>query len=175
MRIVNGGDAARQHGPAGCGATIKRPRPKLPYSFHPFGTGSRYRHQMEQLAVKREHVRRVGVAQFQRGGRDRVEYRLGVGRRTREDAQDLAGGGLLLERFAQFPVARLQFVEEPNVLDRDHRLISKSLQKRKLSFRKRARLAPSDGDSADRFAFAHQGNANCAAEAPSRGTLGLSA
>ncbi len=141
MRIVNGGDAARQHGPAGRGATIKRPRPMVPYSVHPFGAGSRYRHEMEQRAVKREHVRRVGVAQFQRGGRDRVEHRLSVGRRAREDAQDLAGGGLLLERFGEFPVARVQFVEQPNVLDRDHGLVSKCLQQCDLFFRERPGIA----------------------------------
>ena len=89
-----------------------------------------------------------------------------VGERER-DAQDLAGGGLLLERFAQFPVARLEFLEEPNVLDRDHGLIGKGLQQSDLfsgngpgrAGRRRWRR---------RIAFAHQRNAQYAAETPSR-------
>ena len=72
---------------------------------------------------------RSGIAQLERGrSGNRIEHRLHVGRRFADDAQDLAGGGLLLERFGQRPVARLQLVEEPNVLDRDHGLIGKGLQ-----------------------------------------------
>ena len=37
--------------------------------------------------------------------------------------QDVGGRGLLLERFGELAVARPQLVEEPHVLDRDHRLI----------------------------------------------------
>jgi hypothetical protein len=34
----------------------------------------------------------------------------------------------LLERDPQFMIPRLHFVEEPRVLDRDHRLVGKRLQ-----------------------------------------------
>src|SRR5947207_6050560 len=51
------------------------------------------------------------------GARDHgVECRPDVGRRSRHDAQHIACGGLVFERF-------LCFVEEPYVFDRDHRLI----------------------------------------------------
>ena len=46
---------------------------------------------------------------------DRVEHRLGVGGRAADDAQNLRCRRLLLERF-------LRLVEQPHVLDRDHRL-----------------------------------------------------
>ena len=53
--------------------------------------------------------------------RDRVEYRLHVGRRTGDDLQDIGGRGLPLQRF-------LGLVEQPDVLDRDHGLVGEGLQ-----------------------------------------------
>jgi CBS domain-containing protein len=46
-------------------------------------------------------VRRLPVINKSKRMRDRVEYRLGVVRRARDDAQDLACRGLLLQRLAQ--------------------------------------------------------------------------
>ena len=40
-----------------------------------------------------------------------------------DDAQDLARRGLLLERLGQLAVPRLELLEQPYVLDRDHRLV----------------------------------------------------
>ena len=41
----------------------------------------------------------------------------------RDDLQHLGGRGLLLQRLGQFARARLHLVEQPHVLDRDHRLV----------------------------------------------------
>ena len=54
-----------------------------------------------------------------------VKDRLEVGRRARDHPQDLAGRGLLLERL-------FRLVEQPHVLDRDHRLVGEGLEKRDL-------------------------------------------
>ena len=42
------------------------------------------------------------------------------------------GGGLLLERLGQLAVPRLELLEQPHVLDRDHRLVGEGLQQRDL-------------------------------------------
>ena len=52
---------------------------------------------------------------------DLVEHRLRVGDRAADHLQDLAGRRLLLERL-------LRLVEQPHVLDRDHRLVGEGLQ-----------------------------------------------
>src|SRR4030095_1352296 len=60
---------------------------------------------------------------------DGVQDALKVGWRRSDHPQHLGGGSLLLQRLRQFPVALLQLLEEPRVLDRNHGLIRKRLQK----------------------------------------------
>src|SRR5262249_4624656 len=50
-----------------------------------------------------------------------VEHRLNVGRRAGDNAQDFARGRLLLQGL-------LQFLEQPNVLDGNHRLIGEGFK-----------------------------------------------
>jgi hypothetical protein len=103
---------------------------------------------------------------------DRIEHRLHVGLRVRDGAQDLAGGGLLLQglghlpvRLGQRPVLLLQLGEEAHVLDGDDRLVREGLEQADLLVRERDRLGPSELDGADRDAFADQGYAQYRAEA----------
>ncbi|HSF48818.1 MAG TPA: hypothetical protein VLA73_10700 [Burkholderiales bacterium] len=70
---------------------------------------------------------------------DRVEYWLSIGRRAADDSQDLCRGRLLFERFSNFSVARLELLEQPHVLDRDHGLGGEGLDQRDLLFRERPR------------------------------------
>jgi hypothetical protein len=49
---------------------------------------------------------------LRRGLRQRIEYRLKVKGRMADDFEHVGGGGLLLQRFAQF-------IEQPRVLDGD--------------------------------------------------------
>jgi len=49
-----------------------------------------------------------------------VEYRRGVGHRSADHLQHLGGSSLLLQRL-------LRLVEQPRVLDCDHRLVAKRL------------------------------------------------
>ena len=83
--------------------------------------------EIDQPAVVGEHRAGVGVAQTPRVAGDRVEDRLDVGGRARDDAQDLAGRGLLLEGLGQLAVAGLELREEADVLDRDDRLVGEGL------------------------------------------------
>ena len=85
---------------------------------------------------------------------DCIEDRLQVSWRTADDAQDLGGSGLLLQRFGEVTVAFLQFLEQPNVLDGDDGLIGESLQELNLRKGERAHLKPANHDSADCDALA---------------------
>ena len=69
--------------------------------------------QMNERAIEEEHVAVLGLAEMQRAIRNGVEYRLYVGLRTTNDLQDVAGGGLLVQRGGQLAVARLELGEEP--------------------------------------------------------------
>ncbi len=75
----------------------------------------------------------------------RLQHRLHVGGRGGDHLQDLAGGGLALQRL-------LRLVEQQRVLDRDRRLVCKGLQQRNQLRRKRARLLAADADDADGLA-----------------------
>ena len=70
---------------------------------------------------------------LQRRRRDGVEHRLHVGGRARDHAQDLAGGGLLLERLGERRGCAPRSRELARVLDGDHRLVSEGLQQRQLA------------------------------------------
>src|SRR6476469_6271706 len=56
---------------------------------------------------------------------DGVEHRLHVRRRAADDSEHLGGCRLMLHGFAQFCVALLNLVEQPNVFDGDYRLVRK--------------------------------------------------
>ena len=64
----------------------------------------------------------------------------------RDDAQDLAGRRLLLQRLDQVAVAGVELLEEPHVLDGDHRLVGEGLQQLDVADGKATRLAPGDDD-----------------------------
>ena len=56
------------------------------------------------------------------------KHRLGIRRRTADHPQDLPRRRLLLQRLGQLAVPRLELLEEPHVLDRDHRLVGEGLE-----------------------------------------------
>ena len=106
-----------------------------------------------------------------RGARDdRAQYGFQVERRT-DGLADFAQCLQFSYRLRELGRARLKFLEEPNVLDRDHRLIGEGLQQSDLFFGKRARDAPADSDGAHGLVLAHQRNAQYASETPLRKTL----
>src|SRR5262245_25634420 len=108
----------------------------------------RYR-PVPNTAVKVDEAE-LAVAQAQRALEDRLEHRLEVGRRTADDAQDLAARRLLLQRLPGF-------IEQPRVLDRDDRLAREGLQNRHLTFRERSNLRAIDNDRAnDRPVLQHR-------------------
>src|SRR6516164_7785646 len=96
--------------------------------------GMRTEHHYVAVAEKDPRVQRFA----QTGGiRDhRVQNRLKIARRFADDAQHLCGSGLLLQRLGKLARALLFGVEQPNVPDRNHRLISERLQQRNLALGK---------------------------------------
>src|SRR5262249_47909712 len=65
---------------------------------------------------------------------DGVEDRLHVRRRTTDDAEYLGRCRLMLQGFAQFCVTLLDLLEQPHILDGDHRLVGKGLNQIDLPF-----------------------------------------
>src|SRR5437762_1962806 len=59
---------------------------------------------------------------------DGIKHRLHVSRRAADDTEHLGGRGLVLQRLAQRSVALLELVEQPHVLDGDHRLVRERFQ-----------------------------------------------
>src|SRR5215831_5932596 len=69
---------------------------------------------------------------------DRIEHRLHVCRRAADDTEHLGGCRLMLQSLAQFCVALLDLLEQPDVLDSDYGLVSEGLQQADLLIRERA-------------------------------------
>ncbi len=88
--------------------------------------------------------------------------------RTADDLEHVGGGGLLLQRLAQIFGPRLNLVEQPHVLDRDHGLVGKGLQQLDVMGGEGAGLLPRDHDQADRRSLAHQRREqrSCGSRAP---------
>ena len=125
-------------------------------------------HEMDEFAVEPEDRAKLCVAQSRRPFGDHVENRLQIGRRARDDAENVVGRGLLLQRFGERLVARLHLVEQANVLDGDHRLVGEGLQERNLLVAEGPDLGAPDNQYADGFSAAHQ---RCGCSGPMTGSL----
>ena len=69
----------------------------------------------------------IGCAKPRRQFDQRIEHGLQIEGRAADDLEHVGGGGLLLQRFASAPRALLHLVEQPRVLDGDHRLVGEGL------------------------------------------------
>jgi hypothetical protein len=89
---------------------------------------------------------------------DSIQYRLNVGGGASDDPENLARGRLLLERFGEVAVAFLQFLKEPDVLDRDDGLVGKGLEQFHLRQREWMRVDAPGRQNADKLALLEKGN-----------------
>jgi hypothetical protein len=87
-----------------------------------------------------------------------VEDGLHVGGRAADHPQDLGGRRLLLKRLGQVAVPRLELVEQPDILDSDHRLIGEGGDQLNLLVGERPYLGPPDADCPDSLGSAEQRN-----------------
>ena len=81
------------------------------------------RHEVEELTVEPVDKAVLGLAEPRRAFGDHVEHRLNIGRRPTDDVEHFADRGLIFERFLHLARARVHVLEQPHVLDRDHRLV----------------------------------------------------
>ena len=85
--------------------------------------------------------------------------RLQFARRARDDAQHLRGRGLLFQRLAQLLRSFLHVVEQPHVLDGDHRLVGEGLNQFNLFLSKPANYAADQNYHADRASISQERHA----------------
>jgi hypothetical protein len=117
----------------------------VPHEFG--GTAELHRHPIH-LAVAQENHALRRVAQSARGFDQGRQHGLQVESRATDHLQHVGCRGLLLQRVGEIARACLHLVEQPHVLDRDHRLIGEGLQEFDLSLVERTRLGASDHQSA---------------------------
>src|SRR5215510_12440592 len=104
---------------------------------------------MDETTVEPEQSGELCLTQSGRGGSDGLEGRLDVRRGTGNDPQDLAGRRLFVQRLGQVLVTRLQFLEEPNVLDGNDGLVGEGFEKLDLTRGEWPRFASQHRDRAD--------------------------
>jgi hypothetical protein len=108
-------------------------------------------HQMLRIVDQPVHRGRQASDQPVRSLRDRLEYRLHVGRRRGDHLQDVGRGRLPLQRF-------LGLVEQPCILHRDHGLGGEVLKQRDLLLGKGTDVPSGCGDLADQTTLLAQRN-----------------
>src|SRR5262245_62835763 len=96
MHVGNVRDAASQDGPSGVATPAWWRRERVTKSIGALWAKLIESDEMNELAVEREDATQRGVTEPERIRRHRVEHRLDVSLRAADDAQDLAGGRLLL-------------------------------------------------------------------------------
>src|SRR6266481_8673270 len=111
---------------------------------------------MDELAVVKENGAVQTIAQANRALNDRIENRLHIVRRARNDSQDLAGGGLPAERLCQVAVAGLQLLEQAHVLDGDDGLVGESLKEGDLLIGEGPKLGSVDRNRPNGYALTQQ-------------------
>jgi hypothetical protein len=119
---------------------------------------ARQRGEHDLIAVDPGQRARVRAKQADGALHNRVEDRLDIRLGAADDAQDVAGGGLRVQRRGQLAVARLELGEQPHVLDRDHRLVGEGLEESGLPRSEEMNLSAPDEDDANRDAFSRQGD-----------------
>ena len=92
------------------------------------------------------------AADFQK----RLQDRLQIEGRATDDFEHVGGGGLLLQRLAELTGACLHLIEQPHVLDRDHRLVGEGLDQLDLLVRERTHCGAREHNRTDHTAFPHE-------------------
>src|SRR5262245_32076810 len=86
----------------------------------------------------------VGVTKAASRFNERLQHRLEIESRAADDFEHIGGGGLPLQRVAEFAGTLLHLVEQPHVLNRDHRLVGEGLQELDLSVGEQPGLSAGD-------------------------------
>ena len=101
---------------------------------------------------RRDEDRSVSRSTNSRGiFRNRIQHRLNIRRRAGDDAQDFTRRSLLLQRF-------LEFLEQPHVLDGDHRLVGEGFKELDLRRGEGAHLGATCVQCSNEFPLLTKGN-----------------
>ena len=118
------GDFAFEQGPSGDRSSLELNRNILDiigkFTGEAVGSGA-----IEELPLLPGDGATVGLAEPRCGFDQRVQNRLQIERGAADDLEHVSGRGLLFQRLAQLARPRLLGLEQPHVLDRDHRLVGK--------------------------------------------------
>src|SRR5262245_65191329 len=127
-------------------------RPRASVDLEHIGGEAVMRDEMKELPVEPVDKTVLSLAEPRRALGDHVEHRLDVRERATDDAEHLASRGLVFERFGQVLRTRLHLVEQPHVLDRDHRLVSEGGNQLDLLVGEGLDLAHDQDDDPEEFA-----------------------
>ena len=84
---------------------------------------------------------------------------LNLGRRAADDVEHVARRGLVFERLRQLRGPRLHLLEQPDVVDRDHRLVGEGGHKLDLLVGERPHFRARENDHAEERPFAQERDA----------------
>src|SRR3989304_6020631 len=105
-----------QDGAGGRAAHAWRHRVRAPVGLDPFGCQAVVGDKVNELAIETEDRAESADAQAERVSSNHLEHRLGVRGRARDDSENLAGGGLLLQGLGEVAVPGLELLEEADDL-----------------------------------------------------------
>ena len=105
--------------------------------------------QSQQISVNQANRGIFRGAQPHSAFRYGIQHGLNIRWRTSDHLKNIARRRLLLQCFSES-------LEQPNVLDSDHRLIGKGFEKRDLLLRERTNFRSAYENSAYRYAFSEQ-------------------
>src|SRR5215472_3009898 len=77
----------------------------------------------QAIAVANENFGILGLAKFCDSLANGGKHWLQVDRRARDDLENVTGRGLIIESLLELALLGLHLIEQPHVLDRDHRLV----------------------------------------------------
>src|SRR5262249_60302993 len=116
-----------------------------------YGAKMSPRNQSVPLPESKHHV--INAANPRSAFYDGIEHWLHVCRRAADDAKDFGRCRLMFERLAQFCVALLDLLEQPDILDSNHGLVGESFEPVYLLLRKWTNFRAPDNYRPNRNSF----------------------
>src|SRR6185436_8944886 len=113
-------------------------------------------HLTKHVAVHFINLNIICIAQARRILCNGFQHRLNISWRTGDDTQDVTSSCLLFERFSDFMIACLQFIEEADIFNCNSCLICKNFEQGNLFVSEWINLSPADHDRADHLIFTHE-------------------
>src|SRR5262249_26725222 len=111
---------------------------------------------MDDVVIQPEHGPEDSAAESYGALGDSIKDGLQICRRGADDLEDLTSRCLLSQRLAEIPVAFLQFLEQPYVLDGDDRLVGEGLEKSDLLVGERSHFLSANKNRPDRGSLSQQ-------------------